>query len=123
MLGMATRDALHSKTVITNQHDIHVRGLIVRLSVGCFCKHRKLDIKIDLIVGRAIERNRALGTYPSEEITGNAPPLRKGEYFLEAVFGLVFGGDIFDCNLAHNRINFEICCKITTRECHPVAPS
>ena len=66
------------------------------------------------VVGQAVERKRVLSTYPSEEITGNVLFFRKGEYFLEAVFGLVFGGDIFDCNLAHNRINFEICCKITT---------
>ena len=88
---MATRDALHGKTVITNQHDIHVRGLIARLSVGRFCKHRKLDVEIDLVVGQAVERKRVLSTYPSEEITGNVLFFRKGEYFLEAVFGLVFG--------------------------------
>ena len=91
MLGMPTRDALHSKTVITNQHDIHVRGLIVRLSVGCFCKHRKLDAEIDLVVGQAVERKRVLSTYPSEEITGNVLFFRKGEYFLEAVLDLFSG--------------------------------
>ena len=92
VLGMATRDALHGKAVITNQHDIHVRGLIVRLSVGCFCKHRKLDAEIDLIVGRAIERNRALGTYPSEEITGNAPPLPERRILSGGNFWACFRG-------------------------------
>ena len=47
---------------------------------------------------------------------------RKEVDFLKVIFRLC--GRVFDCDFScHNCTVFEICCKITTRECHPAALS